>query len=69
MTSSTAAPILGASASPDAHVRGYLSKSVVVLRLWKKRAVMQGRPSGEVVRSLIFRQRWLRDFRWARLSS
>jgi hypothetical protein len=36
LTSSTEAPIFGASAAPDAHVRGYLSTSVVVLRLWKK---------------------------------
>lgn len=34
-TSSTAAPILGATAPPDAHVRGYLSTSIVILRLWK----------------------------------
>ena len=38
LTSSTAAPVLGASAAPDAHVRGYLSTSVVTLRLWKKSA-------------------------------
>ena len=35
VTSSTAAPILGATAPPDAHVRGYLSTSIVTLRLWK----------------------------------
>ena len=35
LTSSTLAPILGADAPPDAHVKGYMSTSVVTLRLWK----------------------------------
>lgn len=35
LTSSTLAPVLGPTASPDAHVPGYLSTSVVTLRLWK----------------------------------
>jgi hypothetical protein len=35
LTSSTVAPVLGASAPADAHVPGYLSTSIVTLRLWK----------------------------------
>ena len=35
LTSSTLAPILGATAAPDAHVEGYMSTSLVTLRLWK----------------------------------
>ena len=38
LVSSTVAPVLGANARPDAHVPGYLSTSVVTLRLWKKGA-------------------------------
>lgn len=37
LTSSTVAPVLGSSAPPDAHVRGYMSTSIVTLRLWKSR--------------------------------
>ncbi len=36
LTSSTLAPVLGAGAPPDAHVPGYLSTSVVTMRLWKR---------------------------------
>jgi len=36
LASSTLAPLLGANQPPDAHVPGYLSTSVVVVRLWKK---------------------------------
>jgi hypothetical protein len=36
LVSSTAAPVLGANAPADAHVPGYLSTSVVTMRLWKK---------------------------------
>jgi hypothetical protein len=35
LTSSSLAPVLGANAPPDAHVRGYVSTSIVVLRLWR----------------------------------
>jgi hypothetical protein len=34
LTSSTLAPILGADAPPDAHVNGYMSTSLVTMRLW-----------------------------------
>lgn len=34
-TSSTLQPSLGKDAPPDAHVAGYLSTSVVVMRLWR----------------------------------
>jgi len=36
LASSTLAPLLGANQPADAHVPGYLSTSVVVVRLWKK---------------------------------
>ncbi len=36
LVSSTLAPLLGANQPPDAHVPGYLSTSVVTVRLWKK---------------------------------
>jgi hypothetical protein len=36
LASSTVAPNLGKGADPKAHVRGYLSTSVIVLRLWRK---------------------------------
>lgn len=36
LISSTVAPVLGANAPPDAHVPGYLSTSVVTMRLWTK---------------------------------
>jgi hypothetical protein len=36
LVSSTVAPVLGANAPPDAHVPGYLSTSVVTVRLWRK---------------------------------
>jgi hypothetical protein len=35
LTTSTVAPVLGPGAAPDAHVPGYLSTSIVTLRLWK----------------------------------
>lgn len=35
LVSSTLAPLLGAEYPPDAHIEGYLSTSVVTLRLWK----------------------------------
>ncbi len=34
-TSSTLQPSLGKDAPPDAHIAGYLSTSIVVMRLWK----------------------------------
>lgn len=36
LTSSTLSPLLGKDAPPSAHVPGYLSTSVVAVRLWKK---------------------------------
>jgi hypothetical protein len=36
LVSSTLAPLLGANQSAAAHVPGYLSTSVVIVRLWKK---------------------------------
>ncbi len=36
LTSSTLAPLLGKDQPPSAHVPGYLSTSVVTVRLWKK---------------------------------
>jgi hypothetical protein len=38
MVSSTLAPFLGKNQEPSAHVPGYLSTSVVIVRLWKKPA-------------------------------
>ena len=38
MVTSTLAPVTGANQPVDAHVRGYLSTSVLVVRLWKKAA-------------------------------
>ena len=38
LVSSTLAPLLGGNQPPDAHVPGYLSTSVVSVRLWKKKA-------------------------------
>jgi len=35
LSSSSLAPVLGAAAPPDAHLRGYMSTSVVTLRLWR----------------------------------
>jgi hypothetical protein len=35
LTTSTVAPVLGPTAPADAHVPGYLSTSIVTLRLWK----------------------------------
>ncbi len=40
--SSTLAPFLGKDQPPTAHVRGYLSTSVVVVRLWKKPLTAEG---------------------------
>jgi hypothetical protein len=42
LVSSTLAPLLGANQPPDAHVPGYLSTSVVTVRLWKKADATQG---------------------------
>jgi hypothetical protein len=36
LTSSTLAPVLGKDQPPTAHIPGYLSTSVVTVRLWKK---------------------------------
>lgn len=41
-TSSTLQPVLGADAAADAKVEGYLSTSVVVMRVWRR--VEPGRP-------------------------
>ena len=38
LVSSTLAPLLGPKGPPDGHVPGYLSTSVVTVRLWKKAA-------------------------------
>jgi hypothetical protein len=38
LTSNTLAPLLGREKGPTAHVPGYLSTSVVTVRLWKKPA-------------------------------
>ncbi len=40
--SSTLAPFLGKDQPPTAHVPGYLSTSVVVVRLWRKPAISPG---------------------------
>jgi hypothetical protein len=44
LTSSTVAPVLGASAPADAHVPGYLSTSIVTLRLWKTATARNAHP-------------------------
>ncbi len=46
VVSSTLAPFISKTQSPSAHVPGYLSTSVVVMRLWKKPAQVNGRGAG-----------------------
>jgi len=41
LASSTLAPALGKDADPTAHVPGYLSTSVVTVRLWKKLLILK----------------------------